>query len=49
MKITVFSGAGISKESGINTFRNKAGIWEKYNYDEVSSISGGGRKTEKML
>lgn len=29
-KIVVFTGAGISAESGIPTFRGKGGLWEKY-------------------
>ena len=29
-KIVVFSGAGMSAESGINTFRDTDGLWENY-------------------
>ncbi len=36
----VFTGAGISAESGIPTFRGKGGLWEKYDPEEVASISG---------
>lgn len=35
MKILIFAGAGISAESGLNTFRDKEGIWTKYKIDEV--------------
>ncbi len=30
-KIIVFSGAGVSAESGLGTFRDNGGLWEKYN------------------
>ncbi|MCX8172156.1 MAG: NAD-dependent protein deacetylase [Archaeoglobaceae archaeon] len=36
----VFTGAGISAESGIPTFRGKDGLWEKYDPEEVASIYG---------
>jgi len=29
-KIIIFSGAGISAESGISTFRDTGGLWEEY-------------------
>jgi NAD-dependent SIR2 family protein deacetylase len=28
-KLVILSGAGISKESGIDTFRDKDGLWKK--------------------
>lgn len=36
-KIIVFSGAGISAESGLGTFRDEGGLWEKYNIEEVAT------------
>ncbi len=36
-KIVVFSGAGISAESGIQTFRDSDGLWENYNIYEVAT------------
>lgn len=38
--LTVLSGAGISKESGINTFRDNNGLWEQYDVSKVASIDG---------
>ena len=37
-KIFVLTGAGISKESGINTFREKDGLWDNFKIEEVCTI-----------
>ncbi len=37
MKIVVLTGAGISAESGVPTFREKGGIWEKYDVMSVAT------------
>ena len=34
-KIYFFTGAGISAPSGIPTFRDKGGIWDRYDVKEV--------------
>jgi len=39
-KIVVLSGAGISAESGLSTFRDSNGLWENYSVEEVASIEG---------
>ena len=39
-KITVLSGAGVSAESGIKTFRDSDGLWEEYRVEDVASIEG---------
>lgn len=39
-KLVVLSGAGMSAESGINTFRDAGGLWEKYPVMQVASIEG---------
>lgn len=39
-KVLIFSGAGISAESGIRTFRDANGLWEEYNVEEVCSVKG---------
>jgi NAD-dependent deacetylase len=36
-KIVVFTGAGISAESGISTFRDSGGLWEKYDIRDVAT------------
>jgi NAD-dependent deacetylase len=35
--IVVFTGAGISAESGIKTFRDSGGLWEEYNINDVAT------------
>ncbi len=39
-KIAVLTGAGISVESGLNTFRGQGGLWEGHDPQEVASIEG---------
>ncbi|MRR20764.1 NAD-dependent deacylase [bacterium] len=39
-KIVVLTGAGVSAESGIKTFRDSGGLWEQYPVEEVASIDG---------
>ena len=39
-KIVVLSGAGISKESGIPTFRDTNGLWMKYDARKLASVEG---------
>ena len=39
-KLVALTGAGISAESGINTFRGSGGLWEEYDIMEVASIDG---------
>lgn len=37
-RLVFFSGAGLSKESGINTFRDADGTWEKFDVNKVCNI-----------
>jgi NAD-dependent deacetylase len=37
-KCTALTGAGISAESGISTFRSKGGLWEKYDPTVYASL-----------
>ncbi len=39
-KLVISSGAGISAESGIKTFRDSDGLWENYNVMDVASDEG---------
>lgn len=39
-KVLILSGAGISAESGIRTFRDANGLWEEYDVMEVCSVEG---------
>ena len=36
-KIVVFTGAGMSAESGINTFRDSGGLWEQHRIENVAT------------
>ncbi|MCO5063230.1 MAG: NAD-dependent deacylase [Rhizobiaceae bacterium] len=38
--IVILTGAGISAESGVDTFRAKDGIWSKYDYRDVATPEG---------
>ncbi len=43
MKITVLTGAGISAESGLSTFRDSDGLWEKHRIEDVATPEAFGR------
>jgi len=47
--LVVLSGAGMSAESGIRTFRDQGGLWEEYDIMEVASIQGWRKNPELML
>ena len=48
-KITVLTGAGVSAESGITTFRDSDGLWENHNVEDVASIEGWYRNPSLVL
>jgi NAD-dependent deacetylase len=48
-KIVVLSGAGISAESGIKTFRDADGLWEGHDIMEVASPIGWAKNAELVL
>lgn len=39
-KLVILTGAGMSAESGISTFRDSGGLWEQYSVEEVASAEG---------
>lgn len=39
-KLVILTGAGVSAESGISTFRDSNGLWENFKVEEVASIEG---------
>ncbi len=47
--VVVLSGAGISADSGLATFRDSGGLWEGFDIEEVASIEGWYRDREKVL
>lgn len=47
--IVVLTGAGVSAESGISTFRDNGGLWDKYDPQEVASIEGWYRNRDLVL
>ena len=48
-KIVVLSGAGISAESGIKTFRDSDGLWENHNVQDVATPEAFERDPELVL
>ena len=48
-KIAVLTGAGVSAESGITTFRDSDGLWENHKVEDVASIEGWYRDREVVL
>lgn len=48
-KLVVISGAGISAESGISTFRDSNGLWENHDIMEVASFDGWRKNRELVL
>jgi NAD-dependent deacetylase len=39
-RVVILTGAGLSAESGVPTFRDKDGIWAKYDYRDVATPEG---------
>ena len=39
-KLVILTGAGMSAESGISTFRDSDGLWEKYRVEDVATPEG---------
>ena len=48
-KLVVLSGAGVSQESGLKTFRDMGGLWEQYDVTEVASPEAWYKNPELVL
>lgn len=48
-KVVVLTGAGISAESGISTFRDSNGLWENHDIMEVASLAGWQKNPKLVL
>ncbi|HBK28620.1 MAG TPA: NAD-dependent protein deacylase [Parabacteroides sp.] len=48
-KLVVLTGAGMSAESGISTFRDANGLWENYRVEDVATPEGFARNPELVL
>lgn len=48
-KIVVLTGAGVSAESGLGTYRDNGGLWDNYDPMEVASIEGWYRNRKLVL
>ncbi len=48
-KLVVLTGAGISAESGLKTFRDADGLWEGYDINEVATATAWRRNKELVL
>ncbi len=46
--IVILTGAGLSAESGVPTFRDRSGIWAKYDYRDVATPEGFARDPERV-
>ena len=47
--LVILTGAGISAESGLSTFRDHNGLWQNFNAMELASLSGYRKNREKVL
>ena len=48
-KLVILTGAGISQESGIKTFRDSNGLWENHKVEDVASPEGWRKNPELVL
>ena len=48
-KLVVLTGAGVSAESGVSTFRDSDGLWEQHKVEDVASIEGWYRNPSLVL
>src|SRR4051812_45694569 len=48
-RLVVFTGAGISAESGIKTFRDAGGLWEEFKIEDVATFEAWQKNRELVL
>ena len=48
-KIVVLTGAGVSAESGVSTFRDSDGLWENHRVEDVATLEGWYRDRKMVL
>lgn len=48
-KVVILTGAGMSAESGISTFRDSGGLWEQHRVEDVATIEGYQRNPELVI
>lgn len=48
-RIVILTGAGISAESGIDTFRSAGGLWEQHRVEDVATPEGFARDPDLVL
>ena len=47
--IFILTGAGVSAESGLSTFRDKDGLWARYKIEDVATIAAYERDQQRVL
>ena len=47
-KIVVLTGAGLTAESGLGTFRDQGGLWSKFDLEEAATPEGFVRNPPKV-
>lgn len=47
--LVFFTGAGVSQESGLGTFRGQSGMWENHNIEEIASPEGFAKNSQLVL
>lgn len=48
-KLVVLTGAGMSAESGLKTFRDTNGLWENYRIEDVATLEGWNKNPQAVL
>jgi NAD-dependent deacetylase len=48
-KILIFTGAGVSKESGVETFRDSDGLWYNFKIEDVATLTGWRKDKNRVL